>query len=186
MGWMEGEGYMLATSYRRPSQLWDSLSIQGREPLRRRCSGLGKPTSFVCYHPAKKLCLTTHVHWDHIGGHGYFENIAVHETEKDWLAVKFPIPLQVVKKNLMCKPCDFPEDFVSDNYQIYQDVPQRILRDGDFLDLGDRQVMVVHTPGHSPGHCCFYEPKKKDLYSGDFIYSGCLDAFYPTTDPELF
>ena len=24
------------------------------------------------------------------------------------------------------------------------------------------------------------------LYSGDLIYSGCLDAFYPTTDPQLF
>ena len=132
------------------------------------------------------IVVTTHVHWDHIGGHGYFENIAVHEAEKDWLAVKFPIPLQVVKKNLMCKPCDFPKDFVSDNYQIYRGVPQIILRDGDSFDLGDRQVMVVHTPGHSPGHCCFYEPKKKYLYSGDLIYSGCLDAFYPTTDPELF
>lgn len=132
------------------------------------------------------IAAATHVHWDHIGGHGYFEDIAVHEAEKDWLSVKFPIPLQVVKDNLMCKPCDFPEDFVSDHYRIYQGVPQRILRDGDCLDLGNRKVTVVHTPGHSPGHCCFYEPAKKYLYSGDLIYRGCLDAFYPTTNPEQF
>ena len=25
-----------------------------------------------------------------------------------------------------------------------------------------------------------------NLYSGDLIYEGCLDAFYPTTDPMLF
>ena len=24
------------------------------------------------------------------------------------------------------------------------------------------------------------------MYSGDLIYCGCLDAFYPTTDPKLF
>ena len=24
------------------------------------------------------------------------------------------------------------------------------------------------------------------MYSGDLIYRGCLDAFYPTTDPKLF
>ncbi len=36
-------------------------------------------------------------HWDHIGGHKYFDNIAVHEAEKDWLSIKFPIPLQAVK-----------------------------------------------------------------------------------------
>lgn len=130
--------------------------------------------------------VTTHVHWDHIGGHRYFEHIAVHEAERDWLAVKFPIPLQAVKKNLLCRPCAFPADFVCDNVQIYQGEPQRIFRDGDVFDLGRRQVVAVHTPGHSPGHCCFYEPKRETLYSGDLIYSGCLDAFYPTTDPELF
>ena len=37
-----------------------------------------------------------------------------------------------------------------------------------------------------PGHCCFYEPERKYLFSGDLIYRGCLYAFYPTTDPVLF
>ena len=49
-----------------------------------------------------------------------------------------------------------------------------------------REIQVVHTPGHSPGHCCFYEPERNYLYSGDLIYKGSLDAFYPTTDPKLF
>lgn len=47
------------------------------------------------------MAITTHVHWDHIGGHKYFDNIAVYEAEKDWLSVRFPIPLQVVKNNLL-------------------------------------------------------------------------------------
>lgn len=46
------------------------------------------------------MTVTTHVHWDHIGGHKYFDNIAVHEAEKEWLSVRFPIPLQIVKNNL--------------------------------------------------------------------------------------
>lgn len=132
------------------------------------------------------MVVTTHIHWDHIGGHKYFENIAVHEAEKDWLSIKFPIPLQAVKHNLVCKPCDFPLDFSIDSYQLPKISPQQILHDGDCLDLGERKITVIHTPGHSPGHCCFYEPERKYLYSGDLIYSGCLDAFYPTTDPQLF
>lgn len=132
------------------------------------------------------MAITTHVHWDHIGGHRYFDNIAVHETEKDWLSVKFPIPLQVVKNNLTKVPCNFPAKFDIDAYQIFQGEPQRILRDGDRLDLGGRKIQVIHTPGHSPGHCCFYEPEREYLYSGDLIYKGCLYAFYPTTDPQLF
>ena len=132
------------------------------------------------------MAVTTHVHWDHIGGHRYFSDIAVHEAEKEWLAVRFPIPLQTIKYNLTCQPCEFPENFMLDNYQVFKGMPQMILHDEDRLMLGNREVIVLHTPGHSPGHCCFYEPERKYLYSGDLIYKGCLDAFYPTTDPWLF
>ncbi len=136
--------------------------------------------------PLPVMVITTHVHWDHIGGHKFFDNIAVHEAEKDWLSVRFPIPLEAVKSNLLREPCGFPEDFDADSYQIFKGVPKRVLHDGDSIELGNRTLSVIHTPGHSPGHCCFYEPNRKYLFSGDLIYSGCLDAFYPTTDPQLF
>ncbi len=130
--------------------------------------------------------LTTHVHWDHIGGHKYFADFAVHENEVSWISEQFPIPLQAVKENLTLKPSVFPENFNIEDYQIFKGTPTRILRDGDFIDLGDRTLKVIHTPGHSPGHCCFYERDRGRLYSGDLIYKGCLDAFYPTTDPIEF
>jgi len=129
---------------------------------------------------------TTHVHWDHIGGHKYFDRIAVHEAEAGWLSGGFPLSLQAVKRELTRLPCDFPPDFRVDGYQVFQGMPQVILHDGDCLDLGGRKLYVIHTPGHSPGHCCYYEPERGDLYTGDLIYRGCLDAFYPTTDPRLF
>lgn len=130
--------------------------------------------------------ITTHVHWDHIGGHKYFDNIAVYEAEKDWLSGGFPLPLQAVKRNLTYRKCDFPKKFCIDDYEIFQGTPNKIFCDGDCFDLGGRMLKVIHTPGHSPGHCCFYESDKQYLYSGDLIYSGCLDAFYPTTNPQQF
>lgn len=130
--------------------------------------------------------VTTHAHWDHIGGHRYFDRVAVHEAERDWLAAGFPLPLEAVKRSLTARPCAFPEEFRLEEYRIFQGEPQRLLRDGDWLDLGNRRLRVLHTPGHSPGHCCFYEPERGYLFSGDLIYAGCLDAFYPTTDPRAF
>lgn len=47
--------------------------------------------------------VTTHVHWDHIGGHRYFNDIAVYRDEEKWMSEKLPIPLQVVKQNLTLK-----------------------------------------------------------------------------------
>ena len=130
--------------------------------------------------------LTTHVHWDHIGGHGFFSDIAVFYCESEWLSGGFPLPLEVVKKNLMLEACEFPVDFNIDRYEIYQGGAGRLLFDENTFDLGGRGLSVLHTPGHSPGHICFWEPERGYLFSGDLIYSGMLDAFYPSTDSVAF
>lgn len=132
------------------------------------------------------LAALTHAHWDHMGGLGCFSRIAVHEAEADWLSGSFPLPPQVVRANLTARPCPFPEGFRTENYRVYAGGAGELLRDGDCIDLGGRQVQVLHTPGHSPGHCCFYEAERGTLFAGDLLYAGCLDAFYPTTDPQQF
>lgn len=132
------------------------------------------------------LVVTTHAHWDHIGGHRYFDEFAVHEEELKWIKDEFPLPLSVVKQNLLNGNCEFPNSFTIEEYKIFSGMPKMILDDGDEIDLGKRTIKVLHTPGHSPGHCCFYEVEKGYLYSGDLIYKGCLDMFYPTTNPKLF
>lgn len=131
------------------------------------------------------LVVTTHVHWDHIGGHKYFNDIAVHALEKDWL-LNFPIPLTVVKNNLMKLPFESPKSFDIDKYEIYKGTPTLVLNDNDVIDIGNRKIRVIHTPGHSPGHICFYDLEKNYLFTGDLVYEGKLDAYYPTTDPIAF
>ena len=128
----------------------------------------------------------THAHWDHIGGLRQFDSVAVHEAESEWLSGRFPLPLTAVKQELLRGACGFPPAFDPDAYALYQGGAQRLLREGDRLELGGRSLLVLHTPGHSPGHCCFYEPARKALFSGDLLYRGCLDAFYPSTDPKRF
>lgn len=130
--------------------------------------------------------VTTHVHWDHIGGHREFDVFNVHEAEAEWISGHFPQPLSAVKEALNKEPHDFPESFDPDGYKIFQGRPERLLKDGDSFDLGGRIVRVLHTPGHSPGHICLYEEERQNLFTGDLIYSGKLDMFYPSTDPEAF
>jgi len=132
------------------------------------------------------IVFTTHVHWDHIGGHAYFDDIAVHGAERQWVTNQFPLPLDAVKRSLTCRPCRFPKGFDISAYRLYKGAPSIIFHDKDSYDLGNRRLSVIHTPGHSPGHCCFYEADRQYLYSGDLIYKGCLDAFYPTTNPQQF
>lgn len=127
--------------------------------------------------------LTTHAHWDHIGGHESFEKVAVFESEQAWLAGHFPLPLKQVKEQLTRGAANFPEGFALSQYKLPLRPDAKLLFDGLTIDLGGRTLEVLHTPGHSPGHCCFYEASRQSLYAGDLLYQGCLDAYYPTTDP---
>ncbi|MEA4919835.1 MAG: MBL fold metallo-hydrolase [Clostridiaceae bacterium] len=131
------------------------------------------------------LAVATHVHWDHIGSHGSFDSIGVHELEQSWLK-SFPLPLSAVRRDLVKDYHDFPEGFDPDSFTVFEGPADIILHDGDKIDLGGRIVNVLHTPGHSPGHMCFYEPSRGYLFSGDLLYKGTLFAFYPSTDPLLF
>jgi len=132
--------------------------------------------------------ITTHVHWDHIGGHGLFQELYVHEFEKDWLENGIPgLPLEVIRNDVsrdISKP--LPADFKIETYEPFRGKPTAILEDNQRIDLGNRVLTCLHTPGHSPGHLCIYEEERGYLYTGDLIYKGTLFAFYPTTDPFLF
>ncbi len=48
------------------------------------------------------------------------------------------------------------------------------LVDGQRLDLAGVSLDVLHTPGHSPGHCCFYVPDEGVLFSGDQLFAGSI------------
>ncbi len=40
----------------------------------------------------------------------------------------------------------------------------------DSVKFGDTTLQIIHTPGHSPGHICLYNPKGKTLFSGDTLF----------------
>ena len=162
--------------------------LQGQEKSLLIDTGLG-----ICDISAPVKALTdrpvaaaaTHVHWDHIGGHRHFPEFYAHRAELPWLQGSFPrTPEQV--REMVLRNCDLPPDFHVDNYRVFQGAPARLLEDGDIIDLGGRQVEVFHTPGHSPGHMCFFERARGYLFTGDLIYQGTLFSSYPSTDPAAY
>jgi glyoxylase-like metal-dependent hydrolase (beta-lactamase superfamily II) len=43
--------------------------------------------------------------------------------------------------------------------------------DGEIMVFGDTEVQAIHTPGHTPGHSCFWFPAERVLYSADFDFT---------------
>jgi glyoxylase-like metal-dependent hydrolase (beta-lactamase superfamily II) len=48
----------------------------------------------------------------------------------------------------------------------------RGLRHDEYIRAGDAELRVLHTPGHSPDHCCFFDERSGDLYCGDLARLG--------------
>jgi hydroxyacylglutathione hydrolase len=48
------------------------------------------------------------------------------------------------------------------------------LADGQQLTLAGLDIEVIHTPGHTPGHCCFQLADEGVLFSGDQLFAGSV------------
>lgn len=129
--------------------------------------------------------IATHIHWDHIGGHKYYPDFYAHEAELDWLNGGFPQPLETIKEYVVDR-CELPTDFQINEYKFFQGKPTKILHGSEHIDLGGRMVAVIHTPGHAPGHMCFWEANTGYLFTGDLVYKDTLTAWFPSTNPKAY
>jgi len=109
--------------------------------------------------------LLTHAHVDHLGAAGAvtgaFAMSAYLHPDDEWLAADPRLQLNALWGGVP------PGDF---------DQPERYehLADGEVLRLAGLEIAVLHTPGHTPGHCCFSVPAEGVLFSGDQLFAGSI------------
>ncbi|WP_035236501.1 MBL fold metallo-hydrolase [Desulfobacter vibrioformis] len=131
------------------------------------------------------IAIATHIHWDHIGGHKFFPNFYAHKNELNWLSGEFPLTIEQIR-DMVVDRCDLPAGFDVKNYEFFQGKPTKVLQNNEIINIGGRFVQIVHTPGHSPGHMCFWEKENGYLFTGDLVYKDTLFAYFPSTDPEAY
>jgi glyoxylase-like metal-dependent hydrolase (beta-lactamase superfamily II) len=112
--------------------------------------------------------LATHAHADHIGRAGTFcgEELPLFIHEADRLALDDPDTWNPGWDNVL--------DPVKD---------VRTIRDGDRLRLAGAAIEVMHTPGHTPGSCCFRTDAL--VLSGDLVFAGTIGrSDFANSSPE--
>ena len=108
-----------------------------------------------------KYLLNTHCHLDHI-----FGNRFIHKT------YGLTLHLHKLEKQVL--------DFGSASGQMWQlpfdnyDGELKYIDEGDIIKLGNDELEVLFTPGHSPGHVCFYDRASKFLIGGDVLFNGSV------------
>ena len=125
-------------------------------------------------------CVASHTHFDHIGSHHEFPGCCVHHAEAAILADprnEWTCADRYATDDMFDA---MPESWDQSRYQVKPAHADRLLADGDIIDLGDRAFEVVHTPGHSPGGIGLFEARSGIFLSGDIIYDGPLidDAYH--------
>jgi glyoxylase-like metal-dependent hydrolase (beta-lactamase superfamily II) len=108
-----------------------------------------------------RYLLDTHGHFDHVGGNRAFleatgARFLIHEKDA------FLLPMAA----------DSARSFgvVAEN----SPAPDQYLTDGMTVEFGDQHLVVIHTPGHSPGGCCFYSREAGALFTGDTLFNGSV------------
>lgn len=105
--------------------------------------------------------LITHGHIDHCGEAGILaKELGVpiegpHEEDRFWIS-----RLDEDGKNYGV------------NGQVFE--PDRWLKDGDQVTVGNLTFDVIHCPGHTPGHVVFHHPELKLAIVGDVLFQGSI------------
>ena len=108
-----------------------------------------------------KMLLNTHCHLDHVFGNKFIAeayDLTLHLHPKEEVVLQF-----APTSGLMY-------DMPFDNYQgefIF-------LNEGDKVTLGEDELEIIHTPGHSPGSICFYCKAQNFIIGGDVLFNGSI------------
>ncbi|MDD4980390.1 MAG: MBL fold metallo-hydrolase [Candidatus Omnitrophica bacterium] len=123
------------------------------------------------YNLQAEFIINTHGHFDHIGCDGEF-GIPVYIHRQDAALLKDP------KRNLSA--------FFMSSFSLKSEI--RILEDKQKLELGQMQLEVIHTPGHTPGGIALLmkKPEEKILFTGDTLFCGGIGRTdFPGADENL-
>ena len=57
--------------------------------------------------------------------------------------------------------------------------PERVLADGDRVQIGKLHLRAVHTPGHASNHLCYLLEETRMLFTGDHVMQGSTVVINP-------
>jgi glyoxylase-like metal-dependent hydrolase (beta-lactamase superfamily II) len=149
-----------------------------------------------------RAVLVTHIHPDHYGLAGRVREasgawIGLHPADARLLRDRYDeayIDGLVARERAQLLRCGVPEatleELAGASMMIRSFVtmapPDRLIEDGDRLDLPGWDLRAIWTPGHSPGHLCFAAPGRKVLFTGDHVLPRITSAVavHPQSAPN--
>jgi glyoxylase-like metal-dependent hydrolase (beta-lactamase superfamily II) len=120
----------------------------------------------------KKL-LILHSHFDHVGIVPFFKRrhpkMEVCASERGWEILQMPKAIATINEFSRNVAKRMGKEKVYSTYDLEwrDDVPGKMVREGDRINLGDLEVSIFEIPGHSSCTIAAYVPKLKALFPTD-------------------
>lgn len=116
--------------------------------------------------------MPTHIHLDHAGGAGVLaQQLAWAKVVTHERTVRFLSEPSLLSRLAQGFAHVFGDDAVARFGAMVPIAEDRLVpvTDGESISLGDRELRVIHTPGHNPYHLCFWDTKTRGLFCGDAL-----------------
>lgn len=133
------------------------------------------------------VVLNSHTHPDHVGGNAEFPEIWGVNTKftlANAAGYSDPEMRAWVQPDHLCSA--LPQGFHPDSYQVRPFEIKQFVDDGEQIDLGDRTLEVIFTPGHTPDSLCLLDRRNRLLFTGDTFYPGPIYLYSPETDFDAY
>lgn len=117
------------------------------------------------------MVINTHGHYDHMGGNYLFDEVLIHPADREAArAHQNPKFLSEMGKKLMPTAVYYLAKIVRP-YLLNPKPTRKFsdIADGQIINLGNREVEVIHTPGHTKGSICLLDRTYHFLFTGDSI-----------------
>jgi glyoxylase-like metal-dependent hydrolase (beta-lactamase superfamily II) len=116
------------------------------------------------------LVINTHFHEDHIMFNWIFDKSQIWAHSMDAPAIR---SLDLWKDLFGFSHYGDNDlgDIYRKNIKTKSSPVHRELQDGELIDLGTVKLRVLHTPGHTQGHCSYFEENEEILYAGEITLS---------------
>ena len=101
--------------------------------------------------------------------HGHFDHIGAADLLRKWYHV--PIYCYKTEKELLEKPEWNLSEMFGRGISLKVD---GVFQEGEKLHYLEKEILVIHTPGHTKGSCCFYFSEEGVLISGDTLFAGSV------------
>jgi len=131
--------------------------------------------------------LNSHTHFDHVGGNADFDRILAMDTDYTRANARGFSHEKVqgeIEPAALCH--GVPAGFDSAGYRTRSFTPTQFIKDGHTIDLGGRQLTVLHVPGHTPDAVALVDAAAGLLFTGDSFYEGTIWLYVPETDLTAF